>query len=65
MAPEFRAGRYGAGLLAGTERIIGRIAQGRGVTLDGVRAPPSRSARERRHAIAMSTVFVLALHRRF
>ena len=39
MSPEFRNGRYGPGLLAGTERIIGRIAQGRNVTLDGVRAP--------------------------
>jgi uncharacterized protein len=39
MAPEFRNGRYGPGLLAGTERLIGRIAQGRNVTLDGVRAP--------------------------
>ena len=39
MAPEFRDGRYGAGLRAGTERIIGRIAQGRQVTLDGVRVP--------------------------
>jgi len=39
MAPEFRNGQYGPGLLAGTERIIGRIAQGRNVTLDGVRAP--------------------------
>jgi uncharacterized protein len=39
MAPEFRNGRYGPGLLAGTERFIGRIAQGRNVTLDGVRAP--------------------------
>jgi uncharacterized protein len=39
MAPQFRAGRYGAGLLAGTERIVGRIAQGRGVALQGVRAP--------------------------
>jgi uncharacterized protein len=39
MAPELRNGRYGAGLLAGTERIIGRIAQGRNVTLDGVRVP--------------------------
>ncbi len=37
MVPQFRAGNYGAGLRAGTERIIGRIAQGRGVTLDGVR----------------------------
>src|SRR5438034_1917171 len=40
MAPEFRNGRYGAGLRAGTERIIGRIAQGRNVTLEGVRAVP-------------------------
>ncbi|PYR19162.1 MAG: hypothetical protein DMF94_16955 [Acidobacteria bacterium] len=39
MAPEFRNGRYGAGLRAGTERIIGRIAQGRNVTLEGVRVP--------------------------
>jgi uncharacterized protein len=37
MVPEFRNGNYGAGLRAGTERIIGRIADGRGVTLDGVR----------------------------
>jgi uncharacterized protein len=39
MTPEFRNGRYGAGLLAGTERIIGRIAQGRNITLEGVRVP--------------------------
>jgi uncharacterized protein len=36
MRPEFRAGRYGAGLRAGAARIIGRIADGRGVSLDGV-----------------------------
>ena len=39
MAPHFRAGQYGAGLLAGTERIVGRTAQARGVTLEGVRVP--------------------------
>jgi uncharacterized protein len=39
MTPEFRNGRYGPGLLVGTERIIGRIAQGRRITLDGVREP--------------------------
>lgn len=39
MVPLFRNGQYGAGLRAGTERIIGRIAQGRGVTLQGVRVP--------------------------
>jgi uncharacterized protein len=37
--PEARNGRYGAGLLAGTTRIIARIAEARNVTLQGVRAP--------------------------
>jgi len=46
MTPQFRAGRFGAGLLAGTTRIIQRIAQGRRVTLDGVAALPPAS-RER------------------
>jgi uncharacterized protein len=39
MTPQFAGGRYGAGLLLGTERVVGRIAQGRGVTLEGVRIP--------------------------
>ena len=42
MTPLFREGRYGAGLLAGTERIVGRIAQGRNITLEGVRVPRER-----------------------
>lgn len=46
MIPEFRNNRYGAGLLAGTKRIIGRIADARGVTLTDVPnvARPSRPA---------------------
>jgi uncharacterized protein len=36
MVPQFRTGGYGAGLLAGTARIVGRIAQGRNVKLEGV-----------------------------
>jgi len=36
MAPEFRNGRFGAGLRAGSARIASRIAQARGVTLEGV-----------------------------
>jgi uncharacterized protein len=44
MAPEFAQGRYGDGLRIGTERIIGRIAQGRNVTLDGVRIPREQPA---------------------
>jgi uncharacterized protein len=39
MGPYFANGRYGEGLRFGVERVIGRIAQGRGVTLDGVRVP--------------------------
>jgi uncharacterized protein len=39
MNPPFRQGQYGEGLLAGTERIAARIAQGRGVSLEGVRVP--------------------------
>jgi uncharacterized protein len=44
MAPRFREGRYGEGLAAGTARIIGRIAQGRNVTLEGVQIPRERAA---------------------
>jgi uncharacterized protein len=36
MTPQFRSGNYGAGLLAGTTRIINRIAESRGVTLQDV-----------------------------
>jgi uncharacterized protein len=36
MAPAFRRGEYGAGLLAGVSRIVGRIAERRNVTLQGV-----------------------------
>lgn len=39
MVPEFRNGAYGTGLLAGTARIVGRIAKGRNVTLAGVQVP--------------------------
>lgn len=36
MAPEFRRGNYGTGLLAGVSRIVGRIAERRNVTLQDV-----------------------------
>ncbi len=45
MIPEFRQGRYGAGLRAGTARIIGRIADDRKITLQDVPpVPPQRRA---------------------
>ena len=45
MTPYFSRGEYGPGLQAGVTRIIGRIAQGRGVTLSGVPMPePERTS---------------------
>ena len=40
MSPQFARGEYGAGLLAGVTRIINRIAERRGVTLQDVPRPP-------------------------
>ncbi len=40
ITPPFRSGNYGAGLLAGTTRIINRIAERRGVNLQDVPANP-------------------------
>jgi len=57
MVPEFGAGRYGAGLRAGTARIIARIAQGRNVTLEGVRAP--QQTRQRGAPFPVSFVFLV------
>ena len=44
MAPEFRRGAYGAGVLAGVSRLIARIAERRNVTIQGVRPDPTPSA---------------------
>jgi uncharacterized protein len=43
MAPAFARGEYGAGLQAGVSQFIARVAQARGVTLQGV--PPPASSR--------------------
>ncbi|MBI4263383.1 MAG: TPM domain-containing protein [Acidobacteria bacterium] len=42
MAPEFRRGNYGAGLLAGVSRIVERVAERRNVALPGVPSPQPR-----------------------
>jgi uncharacterized protein len=42
MAPSFRNGDYGAGLVNGMARVVGRIAQGRNVTLTDVQVPRAR-----------------------
>jgi uncharacterized protein len=54
--PEFRNGRYGAGLVAGTAHIIGRIAQARNVSLQGVPAPGG-SGRPQAAPVPLSVVF--------
>jgi uncharacterized protein len=46
MAPAFRNGDYGAGLVAGVGRIVTRIAERRGVTLEDVQAPAERGGDE-------------------
>ena len=42
LAPRFREGDYGAGILAGVQRLAGRIAEGRGVTIEGATRPRDR-----------------------
>jgi uncharacterized protein len=41
MAPAFARGEFGPGLVAGVRQLIGRIAQGRGVTITGIPQPTS------------------------
>ncbi|HEY7499466.1 MAG TPA: TPM domain-containing protein, partial [Vicinamibacterales bacterium] len=63
--PEFRQGKYGAGLVAGTTRIINRIAEARNVTLQDVpRTPvpaPSNDGSRRRSFPAGLFVVLLLL----
>jgi len=58
MAPEFGAGRYGNGLRLGAERLIGRIAQGRNVTLDGVRVPRTATRQRDSTPIPVSVIVI-------
>ena len=60
MAPYFQRGQYGPGLQAGTTRIIGRIAQGRGVTLSNV-PMPAPQAEPRTIQMSPWLIFVLII----
>ncbi|MGE0591867.1 MAG: YgcG family protein [Vicinamibacterales bacterium] len=66
MVPQFQQGAYGPGLLAGVTRLVGRIAQGRNVTLDGVPAPPAAVRRPAqgpgRSALVLLAVAFLLVH---
>ena len=57
MLPRFRQGDYGAGLVAGVQRLVGRIAQGRNVSLQDL--PQEPRAGRRRSASGGSAVFWL------
>ena len=60
MAPAFKNNDYGAGLVAGVSRIIGRIAEARNVTLQGVRTP-RRSSREGSGRGVIVVLFVMLI----
>jgi uncharacterized protein len=59
MTPHFRAGDYGAGLLAGVRALGGRIAEARGVSIDEL-PPPGRN-RSRQTAAAPSLTLIVLL----
>ena len=65
MAPELRQERYGPGLLAGTTRVISRIAEGRGVTIPDMPQPGARGSGQRQQipfsAIIFIVIVILAL----
>jgi uncharacterized protein len=48
MLPAFRTGQYGKGLVAGVTRLVGRIAEQRGVALPNLPAAPAPTSQERR-----------------
>jgi uncharacterized protein len=60
MAPYFRQGQYGAGLLAGASRIVERIAADRNVTVTGVRVPePAGSSRDPMSPNVLLVIFIV------
>jgi uncharacterized protein len=59
MAPEFKQGNYGRGLLAGVTRIVGRIAEGRNVTLQGVQTAPPRRRQARSSGVGRNLLVAL------
>lgn len=61
MLPEFRNGRYGTGLLNGTARIVGRIAQGRNVTLTDVQLPRERPQDGRQVSLSVFFLILMAI----
>jgi uncharacterized protein len=61
MAPLFGQGKFGDGLRLGAERVIGRIAQGRGVTLEGVRVPQARQRQNRPLPVSIPFIIFIVI----
>jgi uncharacterized protein len=61
ITPAFRSGAYGEGLLAGTTRVINRIAEARGVTLQDVPAEPRRATRPGSSFPVGTIIFIIAM----
>lgn len=61
MAPAFARDEYGAGLVAGVTRLIGRIAHGRGITLQGVPEPETESESSSDFAPALFIAFIILM----
>jgi uncharacterized protein len=68
MVPFFRQGKYGEGVRAGVIRLMGRIAQERGITLDELPAAPRvrpRSERPTRFPPALILIVAILLFQMF
>jgi uncharacterized protein len=61
ITPEFRSGQYGAGLLAGVNRIASRIAEGRNVTLTGVELPRQTAQRSSRNGSLLPLLILIVV----
>jgi uncharacterized protein len=61
ITPEFRKGDYGAGLVAGTTRIINHIADGRGVSVPDVPRQQPAAGKPHDGGIPLSTIIFVAI----
>jgi uncharacterized protein len=62
MVPEFRANRYGPGLVAGTTQLITRITEGRGGTLvTNPPAPPAETTSLSKTSLILGAIVILVL----
>jgi uncharacterized protein len=57
MAPAFRRGEFGQGVAAGVTRLVGRIAEGRHVTLQDV-PPPAQVRRQRPSGLPLWVIVI-------